>query len=296
MAQKTGTPVAEPETAAPSPSPDVQTQAKPETVAPETAAPESEGGEEKATTETGAQAFLKFMGSIDDPDVADSLMRALKPEVREKTATVKDVRGRSEQRGHQRAMNELELRGKDLADHDDAKGRRDAAVSALATDDDMDAATRSRHAKALQTTTEEVHDYERKQELFRIISGSPGYDEYGDEDVERLSRVDGKPLPTWFREHIQTYGDVRDRLGFERGKAAAGQSVKAQEKLEEAMRATEEAGAERPGAPARTPGGAPGGPMALEQFNALPLDEQAKVTPSERSRMYAESDARRART
>ena len=269
MAQKSSAPVAEPETAAPSPTLDVQTQAKPESVVPETAAPESERGEEQATTETGAQAFLKFIGTFDDPDVADSIMQGLKPEVREKTATVKDVRGRSEQRGHQRAMNELELRGKDLADHDDAKGRRDAAVSALATDDDMDAASRSRHAKALQTTTEEVHDYERKQEIFRIISGSPGYDEYGDEDVERLSRVDGKPLPTWLREHLLTYGDVRDRLGFERGKAEAGQSVKAQERLEETMRATEEAGAERPGAPARTPAGTPSASLGFEQLEHL---------------------------
>jgi hypothetical protein len=266
----TETPVAETEAAAPS---EASTQSGSDTRT-EVVAPESESGTVETTIEKGAEAFLKFIGSIEDPTVGSRVIEALKPEVREQAPIIKDLSGRAEQRGYQRAINDDALRGKDQEEHKQVIQRRDEAEKALNAADQLDPTAVTQHARALRTNAERAHDHEMKDVLFKVIKAHPIFKSIEEDDraMSRLANVNGVELPGWFPEYLDTCLTKEHDLAFQAGLAEGQKRLKAEDKLDEALRGGQDGGT----AP-RLPGMAPGLPSSVDK---LTLEQAVELEKS----------------
>ena len=228
MAEDPQAAVADPEPAAPPAEPQAQAPEAPESQP--AGKPESESGEEDGA---GAKQLLAFLSKIDSPEAANAIFEAIDPKVRSQTAILKDERGKARQSGRQEVINEQTLRQRDEEEYRSHMTRRDEAVRALAGE--LEPGEVSRYAKTLRESTEAAREGELKRDSFRVITEAPGVEQYGDEEIARLHNVDGAEYPRWLSEHFSTYGDFRERQGYEKGLAEAQASSEGAKALQESL-------------------------------------------------------------
>ena len=275
MAEDPQAAVADPEPAAPPAEPQAQAPEAPESQP--AGKPESESGEEDGA---GAKQLLAFLSKIDSPEAANAIFEAIDPKVRSQTAILKDERGKARQSGRQEVINEQTLRQRDEEEYRSHMARRDEAVRALAGE--LQPGEVSRYAKTLRESTEAAREGELKRDSFRVITEAPGVEQYGDEEIARLHNVDGAEYPRWLSEHFSTYGDFRERQGYEKGLAEAQASSEGAKALQESLQRGE--------APPRVPtGGSVAGSLTFEDLEHLyatgeATDEQVSAYIAERYR------------
>ena len=205
---------------------------------------------------------------------------------------------REEQRARSNALNKQRdadrLRHEDDAiqqGHQDAEKALDAAVKEGETDKLPGLARKLAEAKARAEYWPSMRD-----DLFRAPSRTPYAEHMTPEEKEALIERQGD-VGAQIDHSFGVFADAVARIVTgqveERLKGEKAEAEKAATDVEHQRWMALTRG---PVPPNLGSEGALAGGMTFEQFDALPLDEQAKVTPSERARIYAEHDRRTART
>jgi len=238
---------------------------------------ESQGG-----NGAGIEAFKTWLGSIQKPEEIEAVLSLVPKDAREGTSFFKDALERGRHSGRQSVIHDLELQKRDIEQHEQGRQRLEEIQRSLSSEDELDPATRKRHASTLLEAARDVRDHELREEALKVFKGATDFDGLSDEHFDRLARVSGRRYDTWLREYVEVHGEVREQKGYERGVEEARRKFEGERKLEASLSGNRE------GAAPPTGGGTPSAGMTWETFSVLPIEEKAKFSDAERGRIYQE--------